>query len=165
MSFHWYTNIDWRSSRDFPGGENIFPNFVLVVFYLFQLWKLSANDDAHKNALEGQEKKSRKWIFFFKFTSVRRHIPLVSVSAGFLLGFSHILFLRTWGKQTLTAQLFSTRCFVLNWWALNRWDLFASLPSFVFYISHSAWLYCPILSSLACPIPSSSQQFIHNQQC
>jgi len=134
----------------------LFSNFVLVVFYLFQLWKVSAV--ARKNGLwkkrRKREKQSSKCIFSFKF-----HLsPPYCIFLFCCLYFSHILFVRTWGKQTLTAQLFSTRCFVLNWWALNCW---ASCPPLFVIIPTPSGLIAPLPSVL----PSSFLQFIHNQGC
>jgi len=101
-----------------------------------------------------REKRSSKCIFSSKF-----HLsPLSCIFLFCCLYFSHILFVRTWGKQTLTAQLFSTRCFVLNWWALNCW---ASCPPLFIIIPTPSGLIAPLPSQL----PSSFLQFIHNQGC
>lgn len=81
--------------------------------------------------------------------------------------FSPFYYSRTWGKQTLTAQLFSTRCFVLNWWALNCLPLqAASSAIFCFSCPIPMWRLClPAFYFFVVLLPSSRLRFIHNQQC
>lgn len=166
-----------RISQADPAPKNIFSDSALGRFLFISIMKsFSRPARCLKKCLRKNNKK--KMDFFFCHHGAVLNSPESCEGSLILVAlfefcifyapiFSPFYYSRTWGKQTLTAQLFSTRCFVLNWWALNCLPLQQlPPPSFVFRAPAPIWRLClPAFYFFVVQLPSSRLRFIHNQQC